>query len=123
MDYQFFYNDRQIPTARLSMDHEAIGLWLSDELGADFEKLTELISASKAVLAGEQREYQWQGRDFLLQLNRDAAEIIALVLLQESSLEEIAEQDLDYYDAEQRALCGLEDFCDLLIAWRDFLEA
>lgn len=122
MDYQFFYNERQIPDARFSMDHEALGLWFSDELGADCQKIAEISRVIKAIIAGEQTNYSWQGRDFLLLLTREEAEVIDLSLLNEASLAEIAEQDLDYYDAEQRAMCGLEDFYDLLIDWRDFLE-
>lgn len=122
MDYQFFYNERQIPDARFSMDHEALGLWLSDELGANCQKIDEIITAIKSIVAGKTREYTWRGRDFLLQMNREEAEVIDLSLLNEASLEEIAEQDLDYYDAEQRAMCGLEDFQELLISWRDFLD-
>ena len=121
MDYRFFYNERQIPTARLSMDHEAFGLWLSDELGNDKEQLDVILQAIGQLEAGVQREYQWQGRDFLLHLTREDAEVTALTLLQEYSREELEGEDLDFYDSESRAACGLEDFKDLLIEWRDFL--
>jgi uncharacterized protein YacL (UPF0231 family) len=122
MDFRFYYNDRQLPCARLSMDHEAFGLWLSDDLSDDGTRLAELIEAIDAIIEGRKQEYEWRGQDFLLRLNRDDAEVIALELLQEHSLEDLEDEDLDFYDAESRAMCGLEDFRDLLIEWRDFLE-
>lgn len=122
MDYRFFYNERQIPTARLSMDHEALGLWLSDELGSDKEQLHHILQVISQLENGERREFEWQGRDFLLYLTRDDAEVTALTLLQEYSREELEGEDLDFYDSESRAACGLEDFKDLLLEWQEFLE-
>ena len=122
MDYRFFYNERQLPCARLSMDHEAFGQWLTDELANDSLRLKDLLAAIKELEAGERREYEWTGHDFLLRLTRDDAEVVALELLQEHTLEELQEEDMDFYDAESRSICGLEDFRDLLIEWRDFLE-
>lgn len=122
MDYRFFYNERQLPCARLSMDHEAFGNWLTDELSNDSARLQEILTVVRKIEQGERTEFEWKGRDFLLHLDRDDAEVVALELLQNHSLEELAEEDMDFYDAESRAICGLEDFRDLLIEWRDFLE-
>ena len=122
MDYRFFYNERQIPTARLSMDHEALGLWLSDELGSDKEQLHHILQVISQLENGERREFEWQGRDFLLYLTRDDAEVTALTLLQEYSREELEGEDLDFYDSESRAACGLEDFKDLLLEWQEFVN-
>ncbi|GGY57822.1 hypothetical protein GCM10011297_33290 [Bacterioplanes sanyensis] len=122
MDYRFFYNERQLPCARLSMDHEAFGFWLSDDLGDDLHTLAMLLEKIDALLHGELQEFDWHGHDFLLKLSREDADVIAHELLQEHSLEELNDEDMDFYDAESRASCGLEDFKDLLIEWRDFLE-
>lgn len=122
MDFRFFYTERQLPCARLSMDHEAFGHWLTDELANDTQRLKELLAVIKELEAGTKREYEWTGHDFLLRLTRDDAEVVALELLQEHTLEELQEEDMDFYDAESRSICGLEDFRDLLIEWRDFLE-
>ena len=121
MDYRFFYNERQLPCARLSMDHEAFGLWLTDELASNLERLDEISNAIKDILSNARQEYEWIGRDFVLRLNRDDAEVIALSLLQEYTEEELNDEDLELYDAESRAMCGLEDFQELLLEWRDFL--
>lgn len=122
MDYRFFYNERQLPCARLSMDHEAFGNWLTDELSNDSARLQEILTVVREIEQGERTEFEWKGHDFLLHLDRDDAEVVALELLQNHSLEELAEEDMDFYDAESRAICGLEDFRDLLIEWRDFLD-
>ncbi|MFY9178670.1 MAG: YacL family protein [Venatoribacter sp.] len=121
MDYRFFFNERQIPQAELSMDHEAIGTWLSEELGNNPEKLSEILTAINAILAQKQREYRWQGHEFLLLLDREDAQITALSLLQEYQLEELEDESLELYDAELRAQCGLEDFHELLLEWQDFI--
>lgn len=121
MDYRFFYNERQLPCARLSMDHEAFGLWLTDELASNLERLDEISKAIKDILSNARQEYEWIGRDFVLRLNRDDAEVIALSLLQEYTEDELNDEDLELYDAESRAMCGLEDFQELLLEWRDFL--
>ncbi|ASP40463.1 hypothetical protein CHH28_18060 [Bacterioplanes sanyensis] len=122
MDFHFFYNERQLPCAKLSMDHEAFGFWLSDDLGDNHEVLTQLLEKTDALLTGELQEFEWRGHDFMLRLSRDDADVIAHELLQQHSLDELNEEDMDFYDAESRASCGLEDFKDLLIEWRDFLE-
>ena len=121
MDYRFFYNERQLPCARLSMDHEAFGLWLTDELASNLERLDEIANAIKDILSNARQEYEWIGRDFVVRLNRDDAEVIALSLLQEYTEDELNDEDLELYDAESRAMCGLEDFQELLLEWRDFL--
>ena len=36
--------------------------------------------------------------------------------------EELEGEDLDFYDSESRASCGLEDFKDLLMEWQEFVE-
>lgn len=121
MDYQFFYNERQLPCARLSMEHEAFGLWLSDELGNDSTKCQEILTAIHAISQKTQPDYQWQGREFLLRLDREDAEVILLSLLQEYSAEELQDEGLELYEAESRAQCGLDDFRDLLIEWQAFI--
>ena len=122
MDYQFYYNERQLPCARLSMEHEAFGLWLSEELSNDAPQCLALLDAITAFIKGLRLEFQWQGHEFLLRLTREDAEVTALSLLQDYSLDELdSEEGLELYDAESRASCGLEDFQELLIEWQAFI--
>ena len=122
MDFRFFYNERQLPCARLSMDHEAFGFWLSGDLGDNQTVLASLLETVDALLDGSLQEYEWRGHDFMLRLTGDEADVIAHELLQQHPLDELNEDDMDFYDAESRASCGLDDFKDLLIEWRDFLD-
>jgi len=122
MDYRFYYNDRQLPCAELSMDHEAIGLWMTDDLGHDNDQLAEILDAITRLEDGRISEYEMRGHGFLLRLNRDDADVTALELLQEHSLEELEHEDMDFYDAESRASCGLDDLRELLIEWQHFVE-
>lgn len=122
MDFRFYYNERQLPCAQLSMDHEAFGLWLTDEISDDQTNLSAVLAAVDAILNGQRSDYEAQGHDFTLLLSRDDARVIANTLLDDHTAEELQDEDLDIYDAESHAECGLEDFRDLLIEWRDFLE-
>ncbi len=122
MDYRFYFNERHLPCAELSMDHEAFGLWLTDDLSDHSEQLDELLDAIEKLEEGRITEYQWKGHNFVLYLTRDDADVTAQELLQEHSREELDDEDMDFYDAESRASCGLDDLRDLLIEWRDFLE-
>ncbi|MAD45099.1 MAG: hypothetical protein CMI02_03890 [Oceanospirillaceae bacterium] len=123
MDYRFYYNERQLPCAALSMDHEAFGLWLTDDLSDNSEQLDELLDAITRLEDGRMTEYEWQGHNFVLYLTREDADITARELLQEHSRAELDEEDMDFYDAESRASCGLDDLRELLIEWLEFVQS
>ena len=96
MDYRFYYNERQLPCAALSMDHEAFGLWLTDDLSDNSEQLDELLDAITRLEDGRMTEYEWQGHNFVLYLTREDADITARELLQEHSRAELDEEDMDF---------------------------
>ena len=58
---------------------------------------------------------------FCLYLDQDSATVSALELQFETQLED-NEAGLSYYDDELFAACGLDDFEQLLLAWRDFIN-
>ena len=43
MDYQFIRNDRAEPAAIFEMGAETLGLWFSEELGRDRQKIHHLL--------------------------------------------------------------------------------
>lgn len=125
MDYEFWFEGRK-PVARLPMEQQAIGRWLTDEIGNNRQQINTLITNVEQLLAGGLSEYRWQGRETLLVLNRDEAEVIAHALLQDDDLSlddsSLNEPELDLHDSDQRGGCGLEDFHALLHAWQAFIS-
>lgn len=121
MDHEFVRDIEGRFIARLSMGHEAFGSWLTDELGTDVEKCNELLSVIKQIPALDDG-YELSGEVFRLYLDQEAATVSALELQFETSSEQSQELGLSYYDDELFAACGLDDFEQLLTAWRDFIS-
>ncbi len=119
MDYEFRRDPFGGYRARFSMGHEAIGQWLIDEVGKDEEKLDELFSIIDQLSNRTRTEYLLHGGDYSLLLTNEEAEVKANVLNIE--LDEDLD-DLAYYDDEQLAMCGLEDFAQVLGSWRAFIR-
>lgn len=119
MDYEFRRDGFGGYRARFSMGHEAIGQWLIDEVGKDEGVLEALFAAIDRLSARQQEEVRRPGRDYSLTLTQEEAEVKANVL--NISLDEDLD-DLAYYDDEQLALCGLEDFAAVLTSWRAFIR-
>ncbi|MGL5285759.1 hypothetical protein SAMN05880558_1198 [Aeromonas sp. RU39B] len=119
MDYEFRRDGFGGYRALFSMGHEAIGQWLIDEVGKDDDKVDELLTLIDRLSARQLEEYHLPGRDYSLTLTQEEAEVKANVL--NISLDEDLD-DLAYYDDEQLALCGLEDFAAVLTSWRAFVR-
>jgi len=124
MEYQFSYGARG-PQASLSMEQAALGRWLTDEIGADGERVTGILNNIAQIRDGIFEALDIDGREFILSLNRDEVEIKANSLAQHDDagqLDQISEEGLNFYDSEEVAGCGLEDFEALLIAWLEFIS-
>ena len=119
MDYEFRRDPFGGYRARFSMGHEAIGQWLIDEVGKDEEKLDELFSIIDQLSNRTRVEYRLNGGDYSLLLTHEEAEVKANALNIELG-EDL--DDLAYYDDEQLAMCGLEDFAQVLTSWRAFIR-
>ncbi len=107
--------------ARLDDEQALMGRWLSDEIGDDFKHLKALITTVELLLEGGLRDYQWQGKETLLQLSRDEAQVSALSVMYDEDLQVLDEQQLELQEFDQQAGCGLDDFLDLLLAWKEFI--
>ncbi|MGL5949368.1 MAG: YacL family protein [Aeromonas sp.] len=119
MDYEFRRDPLGGYRARFSMGHEALGQWLIDEVGQDEQILNELFSVIAALSQRARGDYHRLGGDYSLLLTHEEAEIKANVLAIEAG-EDL--DDLAYYDDEQIAFCGLEDFAQVLTSWRAFVR-
>lgn len=121
MDHEFVRDIEGRFIARLSMGHEAFGSWLTDELGTDVARCDELLAIIKHIPQSDDG-YECKGDVFRLYLDQEAATVSALELQFETSSEQSQELGLSYYDDELFAACGLDDFEQLLTAWRTFIS-
>ena len=127
MDYHFQRNYSGRPEAQFSMNHEALGIWLTEELGSDWHQLELLLQVIDGLEKGLRWEYFDDGNEYCLHLTRDRAEVRAALLDSEMEPSTYEQHDeisgLEYYDNESISHCGLDDFKTLLLGWQDFLNA
>jgi len=104
----------------ISMEQMALGNWIQGTLGTD--KVTiALIQAEIELLKNRQKqEYRLIGEEMTLTLTQEDA--CACANSELIDFGEELDEDMNYYDAETVAVCGLEDFEILLQAWLDFFS-
>jgi uncharacterized protein YacL (UPF0231 family) len=120
MEFDFrkdYFSDKA--TAKLSMGHEAFGIWLEQE-GQKKEWVESILKVIKQLQQREIKEYKLIGSEFCLYLNIEEASVVNHSL-HDLELGEEAENDLSFYDQEIQAECGLEDFVNLMESWLAFI--
>lgn len=124
MDYQFRKDLYGQPIAKFSMGHEAIGRWLSDELSNNQLAVQRLIDVISQIEKGHIGFREFNGAEFQLTICITGVEISPL---EDGSLEDhILEdnsilQDSNLYEGESFSQCGLSDFKEVLVSWKDFV--
>lgn len=119
MDYDFTFDEYDKPIAEFSMGHEAIGAWFSDELGANQQRIDELIDILDQLIQHRIQQRLIEGAEYQLRLDQENAEVVALSL--ELDIDEELPEDTNLYDEESFAECGLEDFQQALVSWQEFI--
>ncbi len=117
MDYDIYRDIYGCQQVRLSMGHEALGLWLTEEVGTDQGLISELLARVEQLKNSECWESHQQGREFVMTMTPDGVEVRATLL--DGHDDEVAE-GLSHYDQESECSCGLDDFAQLLEAWQVF---
>lgn len=117
MDYELSRDIYGRHQAQLSMGHEALGLWLTEEVGTDQGLISELLEKVKQLKNRECWEHHQPGREFILTMAPDGVEVRAALL--DDHDDEVTE-GLSHYDQESECSCGLDDFYRLLEDWRGF---
>ena len=120
MDYQFRRDLAGSPEAQCSMGYEAMGIWLTEELGCNQNQLQTLLDKIDLLQASRLWEYELEGQDYHLQLTRQQAEVRAALLDSDMACDEM--EDMDYYDHESSSHCGLVDFRNMLLSWQQFIN-
>ena len=108
-------------TVKLSMGHEAFATWLEQE-GQSVSWTQALLAKVELLQQRALMEVKLQGSEFLLLMNQDEVQVIHHRLLNEYDQEELLQDDLQFYDLEIEASCGLEDFSNLLGSWLEFIN-
>ena len=119
MDYELdrdLYGRHQ---AKFSMGHEALGLWLSEELGTDRRRTDTLLEKIGQLQHRACGDFRQAGREFDLTMSPDGIEVRAARL---DDMDDEVTEGLSHYDQESEASCGLDDFRQLLEAWRAFIS-
>lgn len=119
MDYEFKKNTLDGSYhAVFSMGHEALGRWLIEEVGRDLNTIEQVLDQIGA-LKSSSREWRLVGEELTLSLQDNEALVQANYLFSEDETE--LDDDMHFYDEECMALCGFEDFEQMLQAWRAFV--
>ncbi|WP_416308087.1 YacL family protein [Neptunicella sp. SCSIO 80796] len=121
MEYQFTRRDNAKPVAHFLMGAEAFGRWFSDELGANQLLVKQILDIIQQLEQRQLSEYQLVGSEFVLHLATDEVEVTGKELL--SDFTDELPEDIDLYQQEQQAGCGLEDFKQVLLSWQQFIES
>lgn len=119
MDYEFSFDEYDKPVAEFSMGHEAMGSWFSDELGANKQRIEELIEIIDQLINRRIEQRLIEGTEYQLRLNQEDAEVRALSL--DIDIDEELPENTNLYDEESFSECGLEDFQQALQSWQEFI--
>ncbi|WOT05904.1 YacL family protein [Shewanella youngdeokensis] len=124
MEYDFLRNTiTGTAFARFSMDHEALGFWLSEELGDNAAKHVEICQTIERLQSSQLTDWRMIGKALSIELDHEQVRVFA------NNIEDNEDNDgteldesMSFYDGESEAFCGLEDFYAVLVNWREFLD-
>lgn len=119
VDYDFTFNEYDKPIAEFSMGHEAMGTWFNDELGANQQRIEELVDIVDQLINRRIEQRLIEGTEYRLRMNQEDVEVVALSLGLE--VDEELPENTNVYEDESHAECGLEDFQDALVSWQEFI--
>lgn len=118
MDYEFLRDITGVVKVRMSMGHEVVGHWFNEEVKENPALLDEVEQAAHA-LKGSERSSQRAGHEYTLWM--DGEEVMVRANQLEFAGDEM-EEGMNYYDEESLSLCGVEDFLQVVAAYRNFVQ-
>lgn len=102
------------------MGHEAVGRWLSDELGKNLGRAEALLETITQIEQGQIGFREIIGSELKLNLSLNNVEIEALTTCEISDT--ALQEDNSLYESESFSECGLLDFKNVLLSWIDFIR-
>ncbi|MFT5788144.1 MAG: hypothetical protein ACI8SJ_000241 [Shewanella sp.] len=122
MEYDFLRNTiTGTAFARFSMDHEALGFWLSEELGDNAEKHVEICQQLEKLQTSQLSDWRLIGKALSIEFDCEQVRVFANNI-EEGDDDVEMDESMSFYNGESEAFCGLEDFYAVLINWRKFLD-
>ncbi|NOQ80117.1 MAG: hypothetical protein GQ546_12045 [Gammaproteobacteria bacterium] len=132
MDFKFRKNIDGQPTAKFSMEHEAIGRWLTEEISNNKSKIVQILTLIEQFEQGSIAFKEIIGTEFQLSISHIGVEIKALNLEADymdnfnnnefSGNDDDRSEDAELYDKESYAECGLHDFKIALLSWQEYIN-
>ncbi len=120
MDYKFKTDLLGRHVAQFTMGHEALGYWLTSDLGNNAQRIEAVFKAIDQIQSKQSWDFELEGAEYALQLSPGEAIVRAHSLHVEGDDAAFGD-DMDFYDSESLAQCGLDDFKELLAAWTQFV--
>lgn len=103
-----------------SMGHEILGRWLEEEIGKDKQKIQQIEQLLQAVEQSPLLEHRFTGCEISLIIQGD--EVVAEENVLGHGEVILEDSELNYYDSESTASCGLDDFVSLFKQWKVFFQ-
>lgn len=122
MDYDFTHDIYGNVCAEFSMGHEAFGRWLSEEVSDKQSLISEILNGVAQLKNRQRFDFIHEGHEFDIEITADEA-IIRAHTLASAGDEDMPDEDLDFYDQESFARCGLDDFAGLMSGWQQFITS
>ena len=119
MDYEFENSYLGRPSAKFSMGHEAFGRWFTEDLSNNIVLVDEILSSILLIENKTIVRKIFCGQAFELAIELEQASVQTLLL--DTDLEEELGDGLELFDQELMADCGLTDFKEALVSWREFI--
>ena len=122
MEYQFSHDITSGNLrARFNTEHQVFGHWLETEVGKNHSQVAKILKMLDGLSNAHQQDLKLVGHQYTLILSEHDALIALNASLEgEAMAENLAEQALDF-DETETAMCGIDDFHDLIAAWANFL--
>lgn len=126
MDYEFTLDEYDRPIAEFSMGFEALGRWLTEELGSEQHNIDDLLDIIIQLEQKRINSRQLFGEDSKLLIDQEQVEVMALALEigddEDSDDKPALPENTRLYDDESYANCGLQDFKQALLSWQEFVQ-
>lgn len=126
MDYQFEHETGTgRPLARVALEQESFGTYLTEEVGQDEVRIVQLLRLLHAAPMGQLPETSVDGHEWTLSIEGDAVtlEPHGGEDFMDAQTRQLLEDDaIDSIDGCAPAVCGIDDFRQLLQAWHAFIR-
>lgn len=121
MEYEFLRNSMTGTfLARFSMEHAVMGLWFSEELADDKDFYVEIGQTIAQLQANQIGSKVFVGKGLSVELDNEQVRVFANEIDMDQDIDN--DSGLSLYDSESEAFCGLEDFNEVLLSWRRFID-